>query len=812
MRALLAMTARELRERWLLFPASLAVRLQPPRAPCLRRGQAGHAVRRRGRPPLGLGAARRCLMGSTMLARDAANGRLGFLFSRPLSWPTIWGGKWLAALVLVASSGVLAAIPFMAAYPSESHGGSWLRTRAADGPGAALALGAAPAGRRRSRTSVRRAYRSRSPWVALDMVLAAGGAVVHAAARRAPLALRHRRQGRPEPRPGARSRSRSASSPAARPRSRSAGRDLRRAHRAHVSRLLGRGRASTLAVPRATGSWVRSAGPADVERLRAWPAIPEGASSTSRARRAAAGGTRTGSSIDTRRRTLAAASGARPGARCPAVRGALLGGRSRSARCRASDGRGAAIVPPRSRRRPSAGHADQPGVEPASRLERPPSPSRRRPTPSSWPTSPALRSSPCRRAGAWPPPRSRRAGDRRPLASSAKARPAPGWSPGTRTCAPPCLGPRCVSWTSPPTVASKTTVFPIAAAIELPYRSWRAVLPDGDGRRIVTVDAGVHLRDGRPAPCSPPWRPRVTTWRRRSCRTVASSSERLAYRPTSRAAGNDAPRLRPRRGQARRDAARPPATGTGRRTRGRPGRILVSSFRSPLLARTRWSWTSPKAASSSDSADCGPRQGSRRAVGAREGRSRACSSSRTRRVAWSASTSRPAPGRPSPARAPRLASGSERTSERVQWLVWLRRCVMLQALVLLRPSRSRSRPPAQVSPTLLNTRDRSRQGDHLRAGRAQAGVPGCRLRLHPRTARRGPAVAGHLAGRQARRRLRVQGLVRRHEPSPGDVSSGGGALEEGSGREAHGLHGRVQRPAHDRGRRGRVLRKGQPAR
>ena len=61
-------------------------------------------------------------MGSTMLARDAANGRLGFLFSRPLSWPTIWDGKWLAALVLVASSGVLAAIPFMVVYPAPSDG------------------------------------------------------------------------------------------------------------------------------------------------------------------------------------------------------------------------------------------------------------------------------------------------------------------------------------------------------------------------------------------------------------------------------------------------------------------------------------------------------------------------------------------------------------------------------------------------------------------------------------------------------------------------------------------------------------------
>ena len=47
MSRLLAVAARELRERWLLFPASLRARLQPPRAAGLRRRQAGHARRRR---------------------------------------------------------------------------------------------------------------------------------------------------------------------------------------------------------------------------------------------------------------------------------------------------------------------------------------------------------------------------------------------------------------------------------------------------------------------------------------------------------------------------------------------------------------------------------------------------------------------------------------------------------------------------------------------------------------------------------------------------------------------------------------------
>jgi hypothetical protein len=168
MSRLLAVAARELRERWLLFPASLVFGLNPLVLPAF-------GVDKRAMPfvgvvtALGLSAAAALIMGSTMLARDTANGRLGFLFTRPLSWPTIWGGKWLAAIVLVASSGVLAAIPFMVAYPSESHGGSWVRTMASEhgwvvGFGVVL-LGAAAA------NFAATAWRSRSPWVALDMGL-----------------------------------------------------------------------------------------------------------------------------------------------------------------------------------------------------------------------------------------------------------------------------------------------------------------------------------------------------------------------------------------------------------------------------------------------------------------------------------------------------------------------------------------------------------------------------------------------------------------------------------------------------------------
>jgi hypothetical protein len=172
MSKLLAVAARELRERWLLFPAGLALGFVPLVLPAF-------GVKRADSAFVGLftalvlGAAAAVVMGSSMLARDASNGRLGFLFSRPLAWPAIWGGKWLAAVVLVVSSGFLAAIPWMAVYAPETHGGSWFKALL-DGPGSVvfftlILLGVGLANFNAT------AFRSRSPWVVLDLLLLLGG-------------------------------------------------------------------------------------------------------------------------------------------------------------------------------------------------------------------------------------------------------------------------------------------------------------------------------------------------------------------------------------------------------------------------------------------------------------------------------------------------------------------------------------------------------------------------------------------------------------------------------------------------------------
>jgi hypothetical protein len=172
MSGLLAVAARELRERWLLFPGAFVAGFFPLVLPAF-------GVSRAVLPTVGvaqtvlLGAAAAVVIGSSMLARDATNSRLGFLFSRPLPWGTIWGGKWLAAITLAVASAFLTAIPWMAAIPLASlgghHGDSWLRAMF-DGPEPVfffvlivVAVGLA--------NFNATAFRSRSPWVALDLAL-----------------------------------------------------------------------------------------------------------------------------------------------------------------------------------------------------------------------------------------------------------------------------------------------------------------------------------------------------------------------------------------------------------------------------------------------------------------------------------------------------------------------------------------------------------------------------------------------------------------------------------------------------------------
>jgi hypothetical protein len=163
----LAVAARELRERWLLFPAGLIVGLLPFLVPSF-------GLRPEQTPVVGLvlavllGAIAAFVAGASMLARDALDGRLAFLFSRPVPWQAIWGGKWLAAVVLAFGSAIFALVPVVLAYPPPSPAGAWSSVfLGPDGSGLFLVLllllGIGLANFNAT------AFRSRSAWLAVDL-------------------------------------------------------------------------------------------------------------------------------------------------------------------------------------------------------------------------------------------------------------------------------------------------------------------------------------------------------------------------------------------------------------------------------------------------------------------------------------------------------------------------------------------------------------------------------------------------------------------------------------------------------------------
>jgi hypothetical protein len=119
----IAVAGRELRERWLFFPGALALGSLPFALPALgARVGPGDVVLMEVAFAAIVAAAAGVVVGSTMLARDAASGRLGFLFSRPVAWPTIWAGKWAGALVLVIGSALVATLPWAVARGTDAFG------------------------------------------------------------------------------------------------------------------------------------------------------------------------------------------------------------------------------------------------------------------------------------------------------------------------------------------------------------------------------------------------------------------------------------------------------------------------------------------------------------------------------------------------------------------------------------------------------------------------------------------------------------------------------------------------------------------
>jgi hypothetical protein len=166
MRALVAITARELRERWTLpfamfcwgFVLLFLVRYVDITARPLALMTAVPAA-----------WALALLMGGSVIARDLADGRLAFFFARPVPWWSIAGGKLLAALllsVLAPAAAVLPAIVFDWNPAADLRG---LRELVTGGSGLLLiALVLALVGFGHVASVV---YRARSTWAAFDFLL-----------------------------------------------------------------------------------------------------------------------------------------------------------------------------------------------------------------------------------------------------------------------------------------------------------------------------------------------------------------------------------------------------------------------------------------------------------------------------------------------------------------------------------------------------------------------------------------------------------------------------------------------------------------
>lgn len=104
------------------------------------------------------------ILGSTIIARDLAERRLGFYFSRPIPGWAVWGGKVLAAFALTLATGALTALPaVLAGWRSLSRSWSW--------PDFALGLALLLA-----LLALTHAagviLRARSPWLVLDLAAA----------------------------------------------------------------------------------------------------------------------------------------------------------------------------------------------------------------------------------------------------------------------------------------------------------------------------------------------------------------------------------------------------------------------------------------------------------------------------------------------------------------------------------------------------------------------------------------------------------------------------------------------------------------
>ena len=173
MRAFAAVFAREVFERRMVFLVGLCCGLPMLVASALHGWSApGNAEVRLLAATVGglaLAAALALLYGASMIAGETAEKRISFSFSRPLPDVAIWAGKLFAAVFLSFSAGLLVFLPGWLTGPARAS--TWWGFETTAGRLALVAVALVTTCVLASHAFVTVA-RLRSPWVALDLVLA----------------------------------------------------------------------------------------------------------------------------------------------------------------------------------------------------------------------------------------------------------------------------------------------------------------------------------------------------------------------------------------------------------------------------------------------------------------------------------------------------------------------------------------------------------------------------------------------------------------------------------------------------------------
>lgn len=175
MRGFLAVFERELAERRLLAAAAVGfgvVAVVLPLLPAFQRSVSTPAELRGGLAlalAMLLSALTAVYLGGSVLASDLLERRLGFYFARPLSGWALWAGKIAAAVVLTLGGGLLVLVP-AALFGGELSAGGYWSLGMMETPEAFLYWAAGLLFLLFGTNALSVMVRSRSPWIALDMV------------------------------------------------------------------------------------------------------------------------------------------------------------------------------------------------------------------------------------------------------------------------------------------------------------------------------------------------------------------------------------------------------------------------------------------------------------------------------------------------------------------------------------------------------------------------------------------------------------------------------------------------------------------